>query len=72
MIVNKAGQQIFTNDLSHQDTIDNQCDIVTHQHGRDKLVRVLEKDRKDAGSNAPFAFHFKTQFVYRHKGNLHS
>ena len=34
--------------------------------------KLIEKDRKDAGSNAPFAFHFKTQFVYRDKCNLHS
>ena len=72
MIINESRQQIVADNLCHQDTIDDQCDIIPHQHGRDKFIRVLEEDRKDAGRNSPLAFHLKTQFVYRHKGNLHS
>ena len=72
MIVNESRQQIVADNLCHQDTIDDQGDIISHQHGRDKFIRVLEEDGKNAGRNSPLAFHLKTQFVYRHKGNLHS
>lgn len=56
MIVNESRQQIVADNLCHQNTIDDQCDIIPHQHGRDKFIRVLEEDRKDAGRNSPLAF----------------
>ena len=36
-----------------EDTIDDQGDIISHQHGRDKFIRVLEEDGKNAGRNSP-------------------
>ena len=45
--------QIIADNLCHQDTIDDQGNVIPHQHGRDKFIRVLEEDGKDAGRNSP-------------------
>ena len=72
MIGNDPGKQIHLYDLRHKDTVDNKCNVIPHQHGRDKVIRVAQKISNDTGSDARLPFHLKAQFIYGHKSNLHS
>ena len=71
MIINHTRQQIHLDNLCHKDAINNQRDIISHQHGGNKIIRIAEETRKDAWRNTRFPLHLKTEFVHGNKSNLH-
>ena len=72
MIVNDTCQQVHLDNLRHKDTVDNQRDIIPHQHGGNKVIRITEEAGKDARRNARLTLHFKAQLIYGNKSNLHT
>ena len=72
MILNHSCQQTHLNNLCHEDTVDDQCYVIPHQHGGDKIIRVAEEARKDARRDTRLPFHFKTKLIHGNKSNLHT
>ena len=66
-------EQRLVENLREEDTIDDQCDIVAHQHGRHKIVRMTVEQLYGALREAVLlTIHLSTQAVARHKGDLHA
>ena len=52
-------------------TVDNQRDIIPHQHGGNKVIRIRKK-QEDARRTPGLTLHFKAQLIYGNKSNLHT
>ena len=51
------------NKLSHQNTIDDQCNVVSYQHGRNEIIRVPVEYGKDVRRYIVRLFHFKRNLL---------
>ena len=52
MIGNNSSKKIHLYELRHQDTVNDKCNVITHQHGRDEVIRIAKEIGNDIGSDA--------------------
>ena len=52
LVFDEACQDILFDDLSHQYTVNDKGYIVSYQHGRNEIVRVMKEDGKDSRGKA--------------------
>ena len=71
------------NKLSHQNTIDDQCNVVSYQHGGNEIIRVPVEYGKDvrryivrlfhvdASIKADTAYYYEPKKLWELRGNVH-
>ena len=69
----KVEEQRLVENLRKKDTVDYQCDIITHQHGGYEIAGMLiEHTEHPLGETALLTIHLCQHPVTRDKGDFHT